>query len=99
MTAIKLGGAEKWGQAFADATTRRQLAFQAFIIGLMVPGGDDDDGSISIDPVVVSSCIFMEDERSETQVESILEKVSYTLLYSITSYDALTHSHLFSFIL
>lgn len=96
MTAIKLGGAEKWGQAFADATTRRQLAFQAFIIGLMVPGGDD--GSVSIDPVVVSSCIFMEDERSETQVESIVEKVSYTCC-AVLRRDALTHSHLFSFIL
>ena len=96
MTAIKLGGAEKWGQAFADATTRRQLAFQAFIIGLMVPEGDD--GSVSIDPVVVSSCIFMEDERSETQVESIVEKVSYTCC-AVLRRDALTHSHLFSFIL
>ena len=91
MVAIKLGRAEKWGQAFADATTRRQLAFQAFLIGLMVPGAED--GEPKIDPVVVSSCIFMEDERSETQVESIVEKVRRNVYPHrvYTSYNSLSY--------
>jgi hypothetical protein len=42
--------------------------FTALIIGIL---GDEND----IDPVVVSSCIFMEDERAETQADGILEKV------------------------
>ena len=29
----------------------------------------------SLDPVVVSSCIFMEDETSEKQAEAVVEKV------------------------
>ena len=37
-------------------------------MGLM---GEDDN----IDPVVVSSCIFMEDERLEMQANGILNKV------------------------
>ena len=28
-----------------------------------------------IDPVVVSSCIFMEDERSETEAQCVIDKV------------------------
>ncbi len=32
--------------------------------------------SRNIDPIVVSSCIFMEDERSETQVDGIVNKVN-----------------------
>ncbi len=34
----------------------------------------DEDNKI--DPLVVSSCIFMEDERAETQAAGIIEKVS-----------------------
>jgi len=34
--------------------------------------GDD----AKIDPLVVSSCIFPEEERSETQAEGIVSKVS-----------------------
>ena len=69
ITAVKLASAEKWDQLWADATSRRQTSFQALIIGIM---GEDD----KIDPVVVSSCIFAEDEKSETQAESVLAKVS-----------------------
>jgi hypothetical protein len=75
ITAIKLASAEKWEQLWADATSRRQTSFQALIIGVM-----GEDGNI--DPVVVSSCIFAEDEKSDTQVNSILEKVSVCILYT-----------------
>jgi hypothetical protein len=73
VTAIKLGNAETWKQLWTDATTRRQIPFTALIIGIL---GDDND----IDPVVVSSCIFMEDERAETQADGILDKVCSSCL-------------------
>jgi hypothetical protein len=34
------------------------------------------DTEKNLDPVIVSSCIFLEDESAETTVESILAKVS-----------------------
>jgi hypothetical protein len=55
IAAMKLADAPSWSQLWTDETTRRQIPFTALVIGLM---GEDDD----IDPVVVSSCIFMEDE-------------------------------------
>ena len=75
ITAVKLISAEKWEQLWTDATSRQQTSFQALIIGVM---GEDDN----IDPVVVSSCIFAEDEKSDTQANSILEKVSVCILYT-----------------
>jgi hypothetical protein len=30
----------------------------------------------TVDPVVISSCIFMKDERSESQADERIEKVS-----------------------
>mgnify|MGYP000853753405 CR=1 FL=1 len=46
-------------------TTRRQVSFQALIIALMSDG--------KLDPIVVSSCIFMEDETAEKEVESVFK--------------------------
>lgn len=69
IAAIKLASADNFAQVWADATSRRQISFQALIIGLM---GDDD----KIDPVIISSCIFSENETSECQAESLLAKVS-----------------------
>ena len=73
IAAIKLASAEKWNQLWTDATTRRQCPFQALIIGLM-------DSEKKLDPVTVSSCIFLEDESAETTIESILAKVSGILM-------------------
>ncbi len=71
IAAIKLSAAENWDQLWFDATTCRQTSFTAIIIGLL-NGNEFAD----IDPVVVSSCVFMEDERSETQATGIMDKVS-----------------------
>ena len=78
ITAVKLASAEKWDQLWADATSRRQTSFQALIIGIM---GEDDN----IDPVVVSSCIFAEDEKSDTQAESVIAKVRIVLYCIVLS--------------
>ncbi len=69
IAAMKLADAPSWSQLWTDGTTRRQIPFTALVVGLM---GKDDD---IIDPVVVSSCIFMEDERSETAADGILKRV------------------------
>jgi hypothetical protein len=58
IAAMKLADASSWNQLWTDGTTRWKILFTAVVIGLM---GDDDN----IDSVVVLSCIFMEDERSE----------------------------------
>ena len=70
VTSMKLGSADSWKQMWTDATTRRQIPFTALIIGLL---GDEED----IDPVVVFSCKLMDDERSETQADGIVNNVSF----------------------
>jgi len=69
LVAIKLGSTQIWDQLWTNSTTRRQIPFPALIIGILADSG-------SIDPVVVSSCIFTEDEKSETQVDGIVKKVN-----------------------
>ena len=66
---IKLANTEKWGQLFTDGTTRRQIAFQNLVVGLM-----DEEGQL--DPIAVSSCIFLENETSEKQLESLLGRIN-----------------------
>jgi hypothetical protein len=69
IAAMKLADAPSWSQLWTDGTNRWQIPFTALVVGLM---GKDDD---IIDPVVVLSSIFMEDERSETQADRILNRV------------------------
>ena len=67
LAALQLGNATTWHQLFTDGTTRRQIALQNLVIALM------EDGKL--DPVIVSSCMILEDETSETQVKSIVDMV------------------------
>lgn len=69
ITAMKLAVCTTWAEIFFDATTCRQVPFSAVVISLM---GDTPE---SIDPVIVSSCVVLEDETSETQVDGIVSKV------------------------
>ena len=87
VTALKLASADSWKQLWTDATTCRQIPFTALIIGLL---GDEED----IDPVIVSSCIFMDDERSETQADGIVDKVSFVLapFYLVQKFSNTYHS-------
>ena len=72
LSAFRLGNAKTWHQAFTDGTTRRQIAFQNLVIALMENG--------ELDPVIVSSCMFVENETAEKCVLSIKETVSYCLV-------------------
>ena len=65
---MRLGNAPAWHQLFTDGTTRRQIAFQNLVIGIME--GDD------FDSVIASSCVYLENESSEKQVEAVKHKVS-----------------------
>ena len=67
LAALRLGNADNWHQLFTNGTTRRQIAFQNLVIALM------EDGKL--DPVIVSSCMILKDETSETQVKSIVDMV------------------------
>lgn len=69
LAALRLGTAETWHQLFTDGTSRRQIAFQNLVIALMENG--------KLDPVIVSSCMVVEDETSENQVKSIMDMVRH----------------------
>ena len=70
LSAFRLGNADTWHQVFTDGTTRRQIAFQNLVIALMEEEGGE------LDPVIVSSCMYVENETSERCVQSIIETVS-----------------------
>ena len=67
LAALRLGMADTWHQLFTDGTTHWQIAFQNLVIALM------EDGKL--DPVIVLSCMILEDKTSETQVKSIVDMV------------------------
>jgi hypothetical protein len=84
LSAFRLGNATSWHQAFTDGTTRRQIAFQNLVIALL------EDGDL--DPVIVSSCMYVENETSERCVQSILETVSRTHMSSLLSLSCLKYN-------
>ena len=81
ITAMKLAACPNWAEIFFDATTRRQIPFSAVVVSLM------GDGPETIDPIIVSSCVILEDETSETQVDGIVTKIraliSHTYLVTL----------------
>ena len=68
ITAIKMGIADSWPYWGDDATTRRHLTWSALVIGLM---GSDH----KLDPVIVSSCIFLEDESAQGTNDALFSKI------------------------
>ena len=68
LSTFLLGNADSWHQFFTDGMIRRQIAFQNLVIALM----EDAD----LDPVIVLSCLYVENETSERCVQSIIETVS-----------------------
>ena len=73
LAAFCLGHAKKWRQIFTDGTSRRQVAFQNLVIGVL--NGDE------FESIIASSCIFLENETSAEQVEGIKKKVSVFVYY------------------
>ena len=75
---MRLGNADSWHQLFTDGTSKRQIAFQNLVIALMEEG--------KLDPVIVSSCMILEDESSETQVQSIVDMVRQVTIVMLLLY-------------
>ena len=69
LEALRLGDADEWRQIFTDGTPRRKISFQNLVIAVMVDS--------KLDPVIVSSCMFLEDETSYNQVKYIVNQVRY----------------------
>ena len=69
ITVMKLAACPNWTKIFFDSTTRRQVPFTAVVISLV------GDGPDSLDFIIVLSCIVLEDETSEKQVDGIVNKV------------------------
>ena len=68
LTALQLANAAEWLQLFTDGTSCQQIAFQDLVISVI-----EDD---KLNPVIVSSCMYLEDESSDMQVKSIITEVS-----------------------
>ena len=49
LAALRLVDADEWHHPFTDGTSRRQIAFQNFVIAVMVDS--------KLDTVIVSSCV------------------------------------------
>jgi len=71
----RLGDAPSWHQLFTDGTTRRQIACQNLVIGLM-----DEDGKFN--SVIASSCIFLENETSEKRLRASSKRYVSTGVYN-----------------
>jgi hypothetical protein len=71
ITAMKLASCPNWAEILFNSTTRRQVPFTAVMISLM---GDEPE---SIDSIIVSLCVVLEDETPEMQVDGIVDKVSF----------------------
>eukprot|EP00985_Skeletonema_marinoi_P013178 scaffold6499_cov134-Skeletonema_marinoi.AAC.1 len=68
LAAYRLGKAKKWGQLHTDMTSRRQVHF----LDLLLSYSDgDSDNEHEYKTVLMSCCIFPEDETAKQQIESI----------------------------
>ena len=91
IAACKLEDADSWRQIFTDSASRGQCAFQALVVGLM-----DEDGLL--DPVIVSYCIFLENETSQTKFDTIVYKVSIFLMFVFHFHKQLLPAYFLSLI-
>ena len=87
----KLADSDSWRHIFTDATFGRQCAFQALFFGLMYKYG-------LMDPVIVSSCIFLENETSQTTFDTIVDKVSFFLMFVFHFHKQLLPAYFLSLI-
>ena len=91
IAAWKMADVDSWRQIFTDATSCRQCALQALVVGLM-----DEDGFL--DPVIVYFCIFLENETSQTTFDTILDKVSILIMFVFHFHKQLLPAYFLSLI-
>ena len=73
LSELQLGSADTWNQVFTDGTARLHIEMQNIVVVFR------EDGHL--DAVIVSSCMYVENETSERCVESIVEMVSGCCLW------------------
>ena len=71
LSAFRLGNTDTWHQVFTEGTKPQHIAFQNLVIALM-----EEEGG-KLDPVIISSCIYVENKTLERCVHSIIETVSW----------------------
>ena len=91
IAAWKVIDAESWRQIFTDSTSLRQFSLQELVVGLM-----EEDGFL--DPVIVSSRTFLENETSQTTFDTIVDKVSIFLMFVFHFHTQLLPDSFLSFI-
>ena len=91
IAAWKLADADSWRQIFTDATSCRQCAFQALVVGIM-------DKDRLLDPGIVSSYIFLENETSQTTFDTIVDIVSIFLIFVFHFHKQLLPAYFLSLI-
>ena len=64
LSALQLGDAD---QLFTDGTPRRHIVFRTLIIAVMVDS--------KLDPVIVSTCMLLEDENSDNKFKPLVKQV------------------------
>ena len=69
LAACRPGNADNWHHIFTDGTTQRHITFNKLVIYLMMDG--------DFESVFASSCIFLENETSEKQVEAVKNKAGF----------------------
>ena len=78
---MKLAACPDWAQIFFDSTPRGQVPFMAFVVSLM------GDGPDSLDSIIVSLCVVLEDKTLEEQVNGIVNKISWLSGWRICTKD------------
>ena len=78
---MKLAACPDWAQIFFDSTKRRQVPFTAVVVSLM------GDGPDSLDSIIVSLCVVLEDKTLEEQVNGIVNKISWLSGWRICTKD------------
>ena len=68
LTAMKLASTDDWKQIFTDETSRCQQSFSTLIIGIAGEEGE-------LDPVIVSSCMFVPDGSADSTFEAIKDNI------------------------
>ena len=87
----KLVDADSWHQIFTDVTSCRQCAFQELVVGIM-------DKDRLLDPGIVSSYIFLENETSQTTFDTIVDIVSIFLMFVFHFHKQLLPAYFLSLI-
>ena len=87
----KLADADSWRDIFTEARSCQMCEFKALVVGLM-----DEDWLMEL--VIVSFCIFLKNETSQTTFDTMLDKVIIFLMIVFHFHTQLSPASFLSFI-